>query len=83
MEDVANIIGLIGVACILSAYALVSFERWSMHQARYIWLNMVGTCAVLFSLIFAWNWPGFVLNVAWVLISAYGLWRLRKTQAAS
>ena len=83
MDHVANIIGLCGVAGILLAYALIAFEFWQVNQPRYALLNMASTACIIYSLFYAWNWPSFVLNVAWILISVYGLWRIYKERRTS
>ena len=82
MEAAAKIIGLVGVGMVMLAYGLISFAVWRVNEARYVLLNLFGTCAILFSLIYAWNLPGFALNVAWVLISLYALWRIYKGRRA-
>jgi hypothetical protein len=83
VAEIAHIIGLFGVAGILAAYGLLSFGVWRVTQPRYVLLNMAGTAAVLLSIAYAWNWPGFVLNASWIIISAVALWRIYRNRASS
>lgn len=76
MEAYANIIGLCGVALVLLAYGLVSLGIWAGTQPRYQWLNLAGTCAILYSVLYSWNLPSFVAQCAWIVLSVVGLARL-------
>lgn len=77
MESLTNTIGLIGVACIMLAYALMTTSRWHVRHMGYLWLNLAGTLAILCSLCFAFNWPGFALNIVWAAITLRSIWRVR------
>lgn len=83
MENVANIIGLFGVGGVMLAYGMMAAERWAVTSPTYLWVNLSGTNAILFSLIFAWNWPGFVLNIIWAFITIRSILKLRKQRAAT
>lgn len=83
MEDAAVGIGLTGVAGVVLAYALVSSGKWRSDEPRYQWLNMVGTAGILFSLLYQWNFPSFVTQCIWILLSIVGLVRIyRKRRSA-
>lgn len=73
MESFINIIGLAGVLAILVGYFLLQRGKVTSHEPRYLWMNFLGSLAVLISLFFHWNAPAFVMELAWVLISAYSL----------
>lgn len=74
-----NVLGLAGVATMLVAYFLLQCEKVTAHQPSYLWMNFLGGLAVIFSLFLDWNLPAFMMEVAWVLISAYSLVRYRKS----
>jgi uncharacterized membrane protein len=76
MQHAATLIGLVGVAAVLAAYALVSLGRWAGTQPRYQWLNLAGTFAILYSLLYSWNLPSFIAQCAWIVISIIGLVRI-------
>lgn len=70
-----DMIGLIGVAMILIAYALLQFGRLAPTDWRYSALNGLGASLILVSLYYDFNLPTFVIEVAWVVISLFGLWQ--------
>ena len=65
---------------ILYAYWALQTERLSAKHRRYNWLNLGGALLILFSLIFKFNWSAFLIELAWAIISIYGIWKHRKTQ---
>jgi len=80
MATYADIIGLIGVGLILIAYFLLQIHRLSAQNFSYSLLNFVGAGMILFSLFYAWNTPAVIIEVAWILISLYGMFKaLRST----
>lgn len=83
MDTVYNVIGLSGVVMMLAAYFLLQLGKLKMQDAGYSWLNFIGALAVLFSLIRFWNLSSFVIEVAWALISLYGLIKCYRTSTKS
>ena len=74
------IIGLIGAALILGAYAGVQLKKLDPHRPPALLLNLTGASAVLVSLWFEFNLAAALLEGAWVLIALWGLfdwWRAR------
>lgn len=71
----ADIIGLLGVACFLVAYYLLQAGRTVHTSGLYLCLNLVGALLVMVSLLFAWNLPAFLLEAAWASISMYGIYQ--------
>ena len=70
-----DVIGLIGVALILIAYAGVQTDRLLAKDWRFSAVNGLGAVLILISLIYSFNLASFVIEIAWLTISAYGLWR--------
>lgn len=81
-----DIIGIIGVGFVLISYLLLQIDRIEPKSVSYSLLNLVGAFLILISLYFTFNLASFIIEIAWLLISAYGLikaLRLRsKTQNA-
>ena len=71
----SNIIGLTGVAMILIAYGLQQFRHVPSTDIRYLWLNLLGACCVLISLLTDWNLSAFIIEIAWIMITLFGFWR--------
>lgn len=76
MESYATWIGLAGVALVGATYALFTLGRIASDDWRYPLLNIVGTGGILYSLLYAWNLPSFVMQVVWIVLSAIGLLRV-------
>jgi hypothetical protein len=78
--DVSTSIGFVGVGAIVFAY-FANQQRWlNSDDWRFPTANLVGALLILSSLWSAWNFPSFVIEVIWAVISLYGLawcWRGR------
>ena len=71
-------LGLLGVVLILLAYFLLQAGRMRGHALSYQLLNAVGALLVLVSLLYAFNLSAFLMEVAWLAVSIYGIARGRK-----
>jgi len=80
----ADMVGLLGVVAILSAYALLQSGRLAVRAPLYSALNLLGSVLVLVSLTVDFNLPSAIIEGAWALVSLYGLAAaLRKPARAS
>jgi len=70
---VYDIIGIIGVGFVLISYLLLQIDRIEPKSVSYSLLNLVGAFLILISLYFTFNLASFIIEIAWLLISAYGL----------
>ena len=68
-----DIVGTIGVILIIVTYALLQLGRIRSEQLAYSLANGVGAALILLSLAFAFNFPSFVVELFWLLISLYGI----------
>lgn len=76
-------VGFIGVALVLLAYFLLQAQRLHGNGLVYQSLNLLGSSCILLSLLLgAFNWPAFLLELAWLLISLYGMASNRRRQRA-
>lgn len=82
MLDWANLVGLIGSAIFVAAFAYanasVRFDKLLFNAA-----NLTGAALLLVSLSVHFNLAAFVLEAAWALIAAIGLgkaWRDRRRE---
>ncbi len=62
----------------LFAYYQLQRAQMTSHEPRYLWLNFSGAVMVVFSLFWAWNWPAFLIESAWAVISLASLIKGRK-----
>lgn len=74
--------GLLGVLLVLLAFFLLQARKLHGNGPAYQLMNAVGAIGIMLSLIFgSFNLSAFVLEVAWLLISLYGIlfgWRERR-----
>lgn len=68
-----DILGTIGVAVIVLAYILLQTERLRSEQLAYSMMNAVGAALILISLYYDFNFPSFVVEAFWLVISLYGI----------
>lgn len=76
MELLWEVAGWAGAVAILGAYLGVSMG-WLKAGRRFQTANLLGACAFIVNGAFHGAWPSVVTNVAWVLISAIALFRMR------
>ena len=79
MELLWEIAGWSGAVLILSAYLSVSMG-WLKAGKRFQVANLVGACAFIINGAVHEAWPSVVTNIAWCLISAVAILRMRATQ---
>ncbi len=75
-------VGIAGTVMVLVAFLLLQAGRMSGTAISYQLLNLFGSGGVLVSLLGKFNVSVFVLELTWVLISAYGIVRTLKAQRA-
>ena len=73
-----DIIGLIGVSLILVVYALVHMDRMDVKALNFSVLNALGAGLILVSLTQDYNLSAVTIEVAWILISFYGIYNALK-----
>ena len=70
-----DVLGNVGVVTILGTYLALQMERLDARAPLYSILNGVGAGLITLSLCFDFNLSAFVVEVAWVAVSLYGLVR--------
>lgn len=70
-----DFIGLVGVAIILFTYGALTLEKVNPKGWAYSAGNGLGALLILISLYFSFNLASFVIEIAWLAISAFGLWK--------
>jgi hypothetical protein len=66
-------IGMAGVLLILLAYFLLQIGRMRGNALPYQILNAVGATFLLVSLLYEFNLSAFLMELAWLLVSIYGI----------
>ncbi len=73
--ELHDLVGNLGVLCILSTYLLLQLGKLSAEHLGYSAVNGLGAALVLYSLTVNFNLSAFVIEFAWLLISIYGFFR--------
>jgi len=75
MLDIYNLVGGIGAAIVIVAYFATQRGRLSADDWRFPLANLLGALLIVISLFADWNLPSFIVEIFWIFISSYGLWR--------
>ena len=80
---VTDIIGLMGVACVLSGYFLLQIEKVKSDGLGYLLLNLCGALLLIVSLMVTFNLASFVIEICWLSISLFGLakWVIKRRRS--
>lgn len=73
-----DFVGTLGVILILVAYFLLQTERLSGQSVSYSVVNLVGSLLITVSLVYDFNLSSFIIEMAWIAISLYGIVRARR-----
>ena len=70
--DLATLVGFVGMACIIAAYAYLPWKDdpnpFVLHGT-----NLIGAALLTVSLLVHTNWPSLVLEGFWAAIALWGL----------
>ena len=70
--DFATLVGFVGMACIIAAYAYLTWKKdpnpFILHGT-----NLTGAALLTVSLLVHTNWPSLVLEGFWAAIAIWGL----------
>ena len=77
-----DLLGNIGVLLILLSYLLVQLDKIDTQRFRYSFMNGLGAGLLCISLYIDFNLSGLLMELSWLLISIFGLYRwVRKSPA--
>jgi len=68
-----DILGTLGVAFIVAAYAAVQSGKWASSRLSYSVVNLVGAILILISLTYNFNLASVIIEGFWILISLWGI----------
>lgn len=75
-----NIIGLLGVLVIVTMYIRLQIGSLDPLTFSYSLYNLIGSVAILFSLLFNWNLASVVIECIWIIASILGMARALKSK---
>jgi multisubunit Na+/H+ antiporter MnhB subunit len=68
-----DILGSVGVGLIILTYVFLQLEKLRSTDLIYSLLNGVGAVLILISLYYSFNFPSFIVEFFWLLISLFGI----------
>jgi hypothetical protein len=78
-----DLMGLVGVALIIVMYVLLQTGRTTAERPSFSIGNAVGSGLILVSLAYEFNFAAALVEVFWLLVSLFGLWRALRLRQAS
>jgi hypothetical protein len=72
-QQIVQIAGWVGVACVLVGYGLVTFTVISSHSMMYMALNVIGAAGLIVSSLSKKDFQPIVLNAVWLVIAVAGI----------
>jgi len=78
--DIYTIIGWVGATLIILAYFLLSTKKLKSDSIIYSLLNLFGGVGILISAFYAGLWPVVVLNIFWIGIAIFSIYKKIKTK---
>lgn len=71
-------IGITGAIIYLLSYAAVQWRRDFVRTIKYSLMNLTAASFVLYSLSTNWNTASAIIQISWIIISVYGVYRCMK-----
>lgn len=66
-----DVIGWVGAAALLVAYAMVSSRKWEGHSSAFQLLNVGGSVLLAANTIFYGAYPSTFVNIIWAAIAIF------------
>ncbi len=70
-----NFIGIFGVILVLAAYFAMQIGRMAHNGVLFSAMNFIGSAFIMVSLYFDVNLASVVIEIAWLIISLFGLFK--------
>lgn len=83
MNALIDILGWVASVLIVGAYFLNIRGRWSAQSKWYILCNLVGGAFFIINTAYHGAYPSALVNVVWVIIAIFSLWKLMRNTAES
>jgi len=70
-----DFVGNIGVVVLIYAYFQMQSGKLSGTSLKYQLLNIIAALLIITSLCFEFNLSSFIIEIIWILISGYGIYK--------
>ena len=82
MENFSDIVGVTGTVMLILAYLLLQAEKLKSNDWTYLYMNLFAAIFIIFSLCFHFNLASFIIEIFWIGISIYGIWKKKRKTAS-
>ena len=79
--DIFQLIGLLGMICIVAAYFLLQIGRINSETLAYQTINLTGAILLIISLLEHFNLGSFLIEVFWIFITFFGFYKIYKKRS--
>jgi len=76
--DIFQIIGFLGMICIVYAYLLLQIGSYDSKSLKFQYINLIGAVLLLISLCVHFNLGSFIIEVFWIIITIFGIFKYYK-----
>jgi len=73
--DIYQIIGFIGMVFIVYAYFLLQIGTYDSKSLKFQYINLIGAILLLISLFVHFNLGSFIIEIFWIIITLYGIYK--------
>ncbi|MGB6327947.1 MAG: hypothetical protein WBF48_03415 [Halarcobacter sp.] len=73
--DIYHVVGFVGMLLVVYAYLLLQIKKYTITSFSYQILNLVGAILLLISLFVHFNLGSFIIEVFWIIITVYGMYK--------
>lgn len=80
--DIFQLIGLLGMICIVAAYFLLQIGHINGETLAYQTINLIGAILLIISLLEHFNLGSFLIEVFWIFITFFGFYKIYKKRSA-
>jgi hypothetical protein len=75
-DIILEAVGVYGIVMVLGAYALNTFGYVTASNTKYQLMNLTGGMAFIYYTLVKTAWASLFVNIVWVVIAFFGLWRI-------
>jgi len=73
--DIFQVIGFVGMIFIVFAYFLLQTGTYDTQSLKFQLINLIGAVLLLISLCVHFNLGSFIIEVFWIIITLYGIYK--------
>lgn len=76
--DIYQFLGFVGMVFIVYGYLLLQTGKCDNSSLKFQFINLIGAILLLISLFVHFNLGSFIIEVFWIIITIYGIYKIQK-----